>query len=178
MSFDLSEAVPYSMSPPANALNAASICALSESHRGEFERFLIALDSSSRCSRFGYAANDAALVAHSQSALRAACRMFGIFIEHKLAGVAEIYRCHSADKYEVLLVVDRPLQKRGLGWNLLSCSMQWARSANAESLRLVFSRHNWAMRKLAKRARATLDLSRDELNAEIPLSPGTSLRTT
>ncbi len=166
MSFDLSESIP------------ASICALTESHRLELEKFLIALDRDSRCSRFGYAANDAALIAHSQSALQAACRMLGIFIGHKLAGVAEIYRCHNTDKYEVLLVVDRPLRKRGLGWNLLSCSMQWALSANAESLRLIIPRHNWAMRKLAMRARATLDLSRDELNAEIPFSYGASLRPT
>jgi hypothetical protein len=176
MYFDLSETFPCSMQRAhPNALLPASICTLTETHRCEFEGLLIALDRDSRCSRFGYAASDAALVTHARSALQAARgtpSTLGVFIEHKLAGVAEIYRCNDPDKYEVALLVERPLRRRGLGWNLLRSSMHWARSANAESISLVFSRHNWAMRKLATRARAKLDLSLGELNAEIRLNPG------
>jgi GNAT superfamily N-acetyltransferase len=172
MSFDLSESIACTTSGAhSNAALPACVRALTENHRSELEGLLTALDRDSRCSRFGYAASDAALIAHSRSALQTASGAIGIFVADKLAGVAEIYRCDKTDNYEVSLVVDRPLRKRGLGWNLLHSSVQWARSADAESLRLIFSRHNWAMRKLATRAQAKLDLSLDELNAEIRLGP-------
>jgi GNAT superfamily N-acetyltransferase len=149
-------------SPPT-----AAILTLTNSHRCEFEDLLVALDRDSRCSRFGYAASDAALAAHSQNALQSASNTLGIFVQDKLAGAAEIYRCGDTGVYEVSLVVDGPLRKRGLGWRLLSSSMDWARSAKAEGVHLVFSRHNWPMRRLATRACAKFDLSLDEMNAVI-----------
>jgi hypothetical protein len=172
MSLDLSEAIAGATSDhQSNAALPASIRALTESHCCALEALLLSLDRDSRCSRFGYAASDAALIAHTQGALQTASSMLGVFIANRLAGVAEIYRCDDTGTYEVSLVVEAPLRKQGLGWNLLHSSMQWAQNANAECLRLIFSRHHWAMRKLAMRAQAKLDLSLDELNAEIRLSP-------
>lgn len=172
MSFDLD--YPFSGSVPRTDTNSSqcpSILALTANHQFELETLLVALDRDSRCSRFGYAASDAAMVAHSQTALQAASRTLGVFVDDRLAGAAEIYRCGDTSTYEVSLVVDQPLRKRGLGWSLLNSSMVWARSADAERVRLVFSRHNWPMRRLAARASAKLDLSLDELNAEIGLRP-------
>jgi GNAT superfamily N-acetyltransferase len=170
MSFALSTSflVPH---PDTDPSPRPSIRPLTASHQCELEGLLVALDRDSRCSRFGYAASDAAMAAHSRTALEAASSTLGIFLDDKLAGAAEIYRCGDTGAYEVSLVVDRPLRKRGFGWNLLSSATAWARDAEADSVRLVFSRHNWPMRRLATRACARLDLSLDELNAEIRLRP-------
>src|SRR4051794_34184386 len=168
MSFALSTSIP-APHPDTNPSQRPSIRPLTASHQCELEGLLVALDRDSRCSRFGYAASDAAMAAHSRTALQAASGTLGIFLDEKLAGAAEIYRYGNTGAYEVSLVVERPLRKRGLGWNLLSSAMVWARDADADSVRLIFSRHNWPMRKLAARACAKLDLSLDELNAEIRL---------
>lgn len=174
MSFALSTSISCSipaLHPDTDPSHGRSILPLTASHQCELEGLLVALDRDSRCSRFGYAASDAAMVSHSRTALQAASSTLGIFLNEKLAGAAEIYRCGDTGAYEVSLVVDRPLRKRGLGWTLLSSATAWARDADADSVRLVFSRHNWPMRRLAARACAKLDLSLDELNAEIRLRP-------
>lgn len=170
MSFALSRSISV-LHPDTDPSHRRSIRSLTSSHQSDLEGLLVALDRDSRCSRFGYAASDAAMAAHSRSALQAASNTLGIFLDEKLAGAAEIYRCGDTGAYEVSLVVDRPLRKRGFGWNLLSSAVAWAQDAEADSVRLVFSRHNWPMRRLAARASAKLDLSLDELNAEIRLRP-------
>ena len=171
MSLDLSESISlsYSQSPLQDATRSASIHVLAETDRCDIEELLVSLDLDSRCSRFGYAASDAALITHSRSALQNACSTLGILTNDKLLGLAEIYRRDDAH-YEVSLVVERPSRRRGHGWRLLRSSMHWAQKANATSLQMIFHRHNWAMRKLAAKARAKLDLSLDELNAEIWIS--------
>jgi len=174
MSFALNNSISHSilaLHPDTDSSQRPSIRALTSDHQSELENLLVALDRDSRCSRFGYAASDAAMAAHSRTALQAASSTLGIFLNEKLAGAAEIYRCGDTGAYEVSLVVDRPLRKRGFGWNLLSSATAWAQDADADSVRLVFSRHNWPMRRLAARACAKLDLSLDELNAEIRLRP-------
>jgi len=174
MSLDLSEPLSLSISssPPQDATRSASIHVLTETDRCDIDELLVSLDLDSRCSRFGYAASDAALVTHSRSALQNACSTLGIFTNDKLSGIAEIYQRDDAH-YEVSFVVERPSRRRGHGWRLLRSSMHWAQKANAASLQMIFSRHNWAMRKLAAKARAKLDLSLDELNAEIRISTAT-----
>ena len=171
MSLDLSEPLSLSISssPPQDATRSASIHVLTETDRCDIDELLVSLDLDSRCSRFGYAASDATLITHSRSALQNACSTLGIFTNDKLSGIAEIYRRDDAH-YEVSFVVERPSRRRGHGWRLLRSSMHWARKANAASLQMIFPRHNWAMRKLAAKARAKLDLSLDELNAEIWIS--------
>ena len=171
MSLDSSEPLSLSISssPPQDATRSASIHVLTEADRCDGVELLVSLDLESRCSRFGYAASDAALITHSRSALQNSCSMLGILTNDKLLGLAEIYRRDDAH-YEVSFVVERPSRRRGHGWRLLRSSMHWARKANAASLQMIFPRHNWAMRKLAAKARAQLDLSLDELNAEIWIS--------
>ena len=153
------------------AVNSSSICALKEERRSELEDFLIALDHSSRSDRFGYPAKDAVLIAHSARALHEACFTLGVFVNQKLAGVAETYRSEKTCDYEVFLVVAPLLRRCGLGWALLRSSLELARTEKAQTVRLLFPRHNWAMRTLAIRARAFLHLSLNELIAEIRLQP-------
>jgi GNAT superfamily N-acetyltransferase len=174
MASSLRESLSLSIpsSPRHDAMLSDSIHVLTETDRWDIEELFVSLDLDSRCSRFGYAASDAALVTHSRSALQNACSTLGIFTNDKLSGIAEIYRRDDAH-YEVSFVVERPSRRRGHGWRLLRSSMHWAQKANAASLQMIFSRHNWAMRKLAAKARAKLDLSLDELNAEIRISTAT-----
>jgi hypothetical protein len=44
-----------------------------------------------------------------------------------------------------------------LGWALLQAAIQKAAVCEANMIRMVFSRHNWPMRKLAAKASGKLD---------------------
>jgi hypothetical protein len=47
--------------------------------------------------------------------------------------------------------------------------MQIAAQSEADRLRMIFSRHNWPMRKLAGKAGGTLDIVLDELSIDVAL---------
>jgi RimJ/RimL family protein N-acetyltransferase len=97
--------------------------------------------------------------------------MIGIYVEHTLAGVLAFYHCARPGQADVALVIDTPWRRRGLGWALLTAAMGWAANEKASHLRLIFSRRNWAMRRLARKANARLDLLMDEICADIAIAP-------
>jgi hypothetical protein len=53
---------------------------------------------------------------------------------------------------------------------LLQAAIQKASACEANTLRMMFSRHNWPMRKLASKASAKLDIVLDEMCVDVPLS--------
>ena len=112
MSSSLTESLSLSIpsSPRHDAMLSDSIHVLTETDRWDIEELFVSLDLDSRCSRFGYAASDAALVTHSRSALQNACSTLGIFTNDKLLGLAEIYRRDDAH-YEVSFVRSRSATK-------------------------------------------------------------------
>ena len=148
------------------AFAAAEVRTLTAGDLPEIQRMLTGLDPASRCSRFGWAANDASLKACAQDMLATASRIFGVVAERQLRGVLEIYRAPSGCA-EVTLVVDQRWRRRGFGWTLLSAAMDWADAADIDAIRLTFTRHNWPMRQLASKACAKFDIGLDEMSAEI-----------
>lgn len=138
-----------------------------EAHLSDIERMLMALDQVSRCARFGWAANDAALSLHAASAILNATTMFGVFVDRRLRGLLEIYDGSSSCATEVAIVVDQNWRRRGLGWMLLNAAMNWSNERNAGPMLFIFSRHNWPMRQLTSKASAKFDLVCDEVCAEI-----------
>jgi GNAT superfamily N-acetyltransferase len=142
---------------------------LGREHEGEMCRLLCALDSASRCGRFNQAASDAYLAGHARRALADATGILGAFVDGELRGVVELYCDGPRGCAEAAFVVAQDWRRRGLGLALLQAAIDAAARADAGTLRMIFSRHNWPMRKLADKARGRLDLVLDEIAADVAL---------
>jgi GNAT superfamily N-acetyltransferase len=132
-------------------------------------RLLLALEPSARNGRFNGAANDTFLSLHTEGALTNADWVLGAFVDDALCGVAEIY-CDKLDgDAEVALAVDRAWRSKGIGTALLHTMMQIAAEANTTKLRMLFSRRNWPMRRLASKAGGRFDVIFDTISVEVDL---------
>jgi GNAT superfamily N-acetyltransferase len=136
---------------------------------GELCRILLGLEVPARCSRFGQAASDAYLAGHARTAFANADCILGSFIGERLRGFAEVYNNGAHGFAEAAFVVEQKWRRRGLGWALLQAAMQAAADSGANTLRMIFSRHNWPMRKLACKATGKLDIIFDEISADVDL---------
>jgi GNAT superfamily N-acetyltransferase len=133
----------------------------------EFQSLLLRLDRDSRCRRFGHAASDDALRTHADTALRTAFGVIAIAADGRLRGAIEMYSCAPQPFCEAALVVEPQWRRQGLGLALLRAAARFADEASAVPLRLIFTRDNWPMRKLAAKVGARFDLVLDELCAEV-----------
>jgi ribosomal protein S18 acetylase RimI-like enzyme len=131
------------------------------------QEFLLRLDRESRCRRFGHAASDDALTAHAQTALSEATCVIGVAVDGTLRGILEIYSCAPRPFCEAALVVEPAWRRRGLGFAMLRAAARFSCARGAGGIRLIFTRDNWPMRKLADKAHARFDLVLDEICAEI-----------
>ena len=113
---------------------------------------------------------DEALRVYARKAIALATCVIGVEVAGELRGVLELYAGGPASWAEVALVVEKSWRQRGLGWAMLSEAGRSADTAGTQTLRLIFSRHNWPMRKLASKAQARIDLDLDEICADIPAS--------
>jgi len=71
---------------------------------------------------------------------------------------------------EVALVVAPHWRRKGLGWALLRGAIRLGLQAQARSIRMIFPRTNWPMRKIARKANAQLDLVLDQIHAVVALT--------
>jgi GNAT superfamily N-acetyltransferase len=150
-----------------------SIIRLGPQHETDLARLLLTLDEASRVSRFACAASDAALLEHSRQALTTSTWIAGLFADDHLRGVVEIYDIGPPGMVEAAFLVERDWRRRGFGTALLKAAVQWAGEAERIMLRMLFSRCNWPMRKLASKVEARLDLAFDEIAADVGIaSPG------
>jgi GNAT superfamily N-acetyltransferase len=138
-------------------------------HRAELRSFFTRLDRESRCRRFGHAAADELLCLHADKALQDTRSTVGVFIDRTLRGVLELYPYAPAPILEGAIVVEQGWRRRGLGSALLRAGLGLACSAREHSIRLIFTRDNRPMRKLATNADARIDIVLDELCADIPI---------
>ena len=72
-------------------------------------------------------------------------------------------------RVEAALVVDARWRRQGLGRALLDAARDWAANHRITSVRLIFGRHNWPMRKLVAKANARLDIVLDDICSEIAI---------
>jgi GNAT superfamily N-acetyltransferase len=138
-------------------------------------RLFQGLDMASRYPRFAGARSDEAMTRHSYFVLAKAVFVLGVYVRDDLRGVLEAHECAvRGGVAEIALVVEREWRRRGLGTAMVSAAMTWGRHHDIDVLRFVFSRHNWPMRQLVVSAGARIDISLDEINAEIDieLRPG------
>ena len=130
------------------------------------------LDMASRCARFGGACDDEAMARHSYFVLAGALFVLGVYVRDDLRGVLEAYECAvRGGVAEVALVVEWEWRRQGLASAMVSAAMTWGRHHDIDVLRFVFSPDNWQMRRLVVSARARIDISLDEVNAEIDILP-------
>jgi len=139
---------------------------LTFSDRDDLRDLLVGLEPSARWERFGAIVNDQMLAAHALRAVTDATAAIGAVAAGRLRGAVEIYR-KDDDVAEAALVVDAAWRNRGLGAVMLDGALQWAANAGTRRLRLIFSRHNWPMRRLVGRANARFDLVLDAICADI-----------
>ena len=126
----------------------------------------------SRCPRFAGTRSDEAMTRHSYFVLAKSVFVLGVYVRDDLRGVLEVQKCAvSGGVAEVALVVEREWRRRGLGTAMVSTAIAWGRHHDIDVLRFVFSRYNWPMRRLVVSAGARIDISLDEINAEIGILP-------
>lgn len=140
-------------------------------HEANFRDLLLNLDEPSRSIRFHGAVNDDCLARHSHCAFSNAVWIAGAFVDQDLRGAVEVYDLGDSRTVEVAFVVEQRWRRRGLGSALLKAAIQWATETDRVTLRMVFSRCNWPMRKLAGNAGARLDLAFDEITADVAIGP-------
>jgi GNAT superfamily N-acetyltransferase len=167
---------PFATSPPTGAIcQVSNIRVLGQEDEDELCRIFLTLEPSARYSRFGRAASDASMVDHAKRSLANADWIVGAFIGERIRGVVEIYGGEPSAYFEAAFVVEREWRRLGLGWGLLQAAIQKASGCEANTLRMVFSRHNWPMRKLASKASAKLDIVLDEMCVDVLLDGSTKI---
>jgi GNAT superfamily N-acetyltransferase len=73
---------------------------------------------------------------------------------------------------EAAFVVDPLWCRLGIGTALLRASIAWARVSGIDTLRMVFSRSNWAVQKLAGKGAANFTVSEEEVSADLSVAAG------
>jgi GNAT superfamily N-acetyltransferase len=146
-----------------------TIVLLQAGHRAELEEFFRGLDEPSRIGRFNHAVSDAYLTAHARIALSTADWVAGAFCNGRLCGVVETYEYPELGFIELAVAVELEWRDQGIGSALLRAATDWAAGSGVPMLRMVFTRSNLAMRKLAQEVGARLDLVFDEMTADIDL---------
>jgi GNAT superfamily N-acetyltransferase len=154
---------------PTVAADERSIRCLGAHHETELRRLFLSLEPSARTCRFGLAASDAYLAKYAKTALDKATWILGAFPDDQLRGVVEIHGDGPQAFAEAAFVVEPQWRRQGLGWALLRAAIEVAAGAQTSSLRMIFSRHNWPMRKLASKAGGRLDVVLDELSVDVAL---------
>lgn len=150
-----------------NALLSTISC-LKFGQSPEFQRTLSNKTSSRNISeRTAADSND---IASSNRTLPDRPRLLGAFVDGQLQGLLEFCRANAPDHSEVALVVAPDRRRKGLAWALLRGAMRLGLQAHPGSIRMVFPRDNWPMRKIACKANAQPDVVLDEIHAIVPLT--------
>jgi len=133
------------------------------------ERFLLETDLETRVSRFGGATSDAGLVTYAQATMRQARLLLGLFVDGKLRGLLEAHDCGER-RMEVALLVATAFRRKGFSTSLLREAIAQRDRVDATRYQLIFAPDNWAMRRIAEKSEARLDLVLGEFCADIDLT--------
>ena len=148
------------------------IVSLSLEHRTAFRDLLLGLDAPSRLSQFACPLSDDGILRHTDYAVREAAWIAGLFVANELCGVVELYECRDPQDIEAAFAVASAWRRQGIGTALLFAAIGWARMSHRSRLRMMFSRNDWPMRRLASKAEPQLDLYMDELIASVTIGGG------
>lgn len=138
----------------------------------EMSRLLQRLDLQARLERFGHDMGDAELESYARTSLTTSPAVFGALIDGSLAGVAEITRFASDDSAMLAFAVDAEWRRQGIGCRVLLAALEWADTQGMTSVQLQCTRTNWAVRQIARKANARIDLTAGKFIAEFDARPG------
>jgi hypothetical protein len=133
------------------------------------ERFLLETDLETRASRFGGATSDAGVMTYARVTMQHARLLLGLFIDGKLRGLLEAHDCGDR-RMEVALIVASSFRRKGFGTSLLREAIAQSGHVDAVRYQMIFAPDNWAMRRIAQKSNAKLDLVLGEFCADIDLS--------
>ena len=148
------------------------IVSLSPEHRTAYCDLLLGLDAPARLSRFACPLNDDGILKHADYAAREAAWIAGLFVAGEPCGVVELYECRDPQDVEAAFAVANIWRRKGVGTALLFAAIRWTRRSHRSCLRMMFSRHNWPMRRLAGKAEPQLDLDMEEFIASVIVGTG------
>jgi ribosomal protein S18 acetylase RimI-like enzyme len=131
-------------------------------------QFLLETDRQTRASRFGSMMSDKALLSYAAGALMRTRLLLGLFVDSKLHGLLEAHDCGDRRR-EVALTVARAFRRKGFATALLREAIAQA-DQDVSTYRLIFAPGNWAMRRIAQKTDAQLDLVLGEFCADIDLT--------
>ena len=146
-----------------------TIISLGPEHLTVFRDLLLGLDAPCRLSRFASQLSDNGILRHTEHAVREAAWIAGFFTANELCGVVELYECRDPRDIEAAFAVASAWRRLGIGTALLFKAIEWAQLTRRSRLRMMFSRQNWPMRRLASKANPDLDLDMDELIANVAI---------
>jgi GNAT superfamily N-acetyltransferase len=93
----------------------------------------------------------------------------GAFVNQRLRGLVEGRDTEDPSFVEISLVVEPAWRRRGLGGALLEAAICWGQASGRSTLRMIFSRHDWSMRKLASKANSQFDIVLGRMSADVSL---------
>ncbi len=132
-----------------------------------FQQFLLGLDHKSRRDRFCSTVSDTFLAKYAEQTWRTGAVVVGAFSGGQLCGVAELHPAGRDGVAEAAFAVRPEFRKRGVGSSLLEAVLGAAANRGYLRVRTVCLPTNSAMRQLARKAGARLELTIDEVNGEI-----------
>jgi GNAT superfamily N-acetyltransferase len=155
-------------------LFGGAIAALGGRDEADLVSLLLRLDQPSRVGRFGSVTSDITLAAHARRALADADWIGAALMDSEVCACVEIYKLgtQAPDVAEIAFVVERRWRRLGIATSLLHASIAWARSSGIDTLRMVFSHSNWAMRKLASKGTVNFTVLEDEVLADMSVAAG------
>jgi GNAT superfamily N-acetyltransferase len=125
--------------------------------REDYEAHLLRLTPEDRRSRFQYPATDAQIAAHVAEFINGGGHVIGWFSDGVLRGAAEVMIFPDQTTAEAAFEVEAEWRGIGVGVELVSRSLLWARNRGVRKLLIHTTRRNTAMLKAAKQSGAVFE---------------------
>ena len=153
--------------------HATTIRHLRHSEEPQFRAHLLRLDPESRRDRFNGPTNDGFIEAYARRCFHDGTIVIGHVEDGAVTAAAELHECpgEARPTGEIAFSVEPHLQRRGLGGLLFARLIETARTFGYEQLRVTTHPQNEAMKRLARRFRASLQFEAGETVGLIDLEP-------
>ncbi len=140
---------------------------LRQDELSSYKSFLLGLDEPTRRNRFCSTVSDAFVKLYAERTWRAGALVIGAFSAGQMCGIAELHPAGAPSLAEAAFAVKPEFRNRGVGTSLLDAVLLGAGNRGYDRVRTVCLPTNVAMRQLARKACARLELAVDELKGEI-----------
>ncbi len=176
---DALDTLPAPLPPPARAFGWVPIRSLSERHRPRMLAHLLALDTTDRYLRFGYAAADDQIRRYVERLAFERDEIFGVFNRRReLLALAHLAYDPSVDTApgrasaaEFGVSVAVRTRGRGYGARLFDHALVRARQRGVDTIVIHALCENVAMLKIAHKAGATVERTGVDAEAQLRLPP-------